>query len=80
MPKIAFEAARKWFEAVILASCRLLMKTLIVIIISIMIIAKYEETVFAFILDVFIIHRLTISKFPDFYLNPKISWAAGLGR
>ena len=28
MPKIAFEAARKWFEAVILASCRLLMKTL----------------------------------------------------
>ena len=28
MPKTAFEAARKWFEAVILASCRLLMKTL----------------------------------------------------
>ena len=28
MSKIAFEAARKWFEAVILASCHLLMKTL----------------------------------------------------
>ena len=29
MPKTAFEAARKQFEAVLLASCRLLMKTLI---------------------------------------------------
>ena len=28
MPKIIFEVARKWFEAVILASCCLLMKTL----------------------------------------------------
>ena len=28
MPKIASEAAKNWFETVILASCRLLMKTL----------------------------------------------------
>ena len=31
MPKIAFEAAVKWFEAVILASCRRLMKTLLLL-------------------------------------------------
>ena len=34
-----------------------------------MIIAKHEETAFAFILDVFIIHGLIISKFPDFSLT-----------
>ena len=43
MSKIAFEAARKWFEAVILASYRLLMKTLDWLIMSI----SLRSTLFA---------------------------------
>ena len=41
---------------------------LITIIINI-IIAKHEETVLAFIFDIFIIYRLVISKIPDFSLT-----------
>ena len=39
-----------------------------ILIITIMIIVKIKETALAFIFDVFIIHRLVISKFPDFSL------------
>ena len=48
---------------------------LIIIIISssisilIMILAKHEETALGFIFVVFIIYRLVISKFPDFFLT-----------
>ena len=48
---------------------QLALVNIIIITIIILIIAKHEETALAFILDVLIIHRLVISKFPDFSLT-----------
>ena len=47
----------------------IIISILINIIIMIPVILKHEETALAFIFDVFIIHSLVISKFPDFSLT-----------